>query len=117
MWRTPDQRHAVIHAVLPRTERRPRLAGQCHMPWASVYWLEGREGQVVPLKESGFRPNLFAVNLNRRRSNILGIIIGSTVMIVPWPGKALESGGTAAYTLPLVLICVGALAGGVALAR
>ncbi len=46
---------------------------------------------------------------------ILGIIIGSTVMIVPWPGKALESGGTAAYTLPLVLICVGALAGGVAL--
>ena len=27
------------------------------------------------LKESGFRPNLFAVNLNRRRSNILGIII------------------------------------------
>lgn len=52
--RTPDQRHAVIHAVLPRTERRPRLAGQCHMPWASVYWLEGREGQVVPLKESGF---------------------------------------------------------------
>lgn len=52
--RTPDQRHAVIHAVLPRTERRPRLAGPCHMPWASVYWLEGREGQVVPLKESGF---------------------------------------------------------------
>ena len=27
------------------------------------------------LKESGFRPNLFAVNLNRRRSNIIGIII------------------------------------------
>ncbi|WP_302556510.1 portal protein [uncultured Desulfovibrio sp.] len=52
--RTPDQRHAVIHAVLPRTERLPRLAGPCHMPWASVYWLEGREGQVVPLKESGF---------------------------------------------------------------
>lgn len=52
--RTPDQRHAVIHAVLPRTERRPRLAGPCHMPWTSVYWLEGREGQVVPLKESGF---------------------------------------------------------------
>lgn len=27
------------------------------------------------IKESGFRPNMFAVNLNRRRSNILGIII------------------------------------------
>ncbi len=27
------------------------------------------------LKESGFRPNMFAVNLNRRRSNIIGIII------------------------------------------
>lgn len=27
------------------------------------------------LKQSGFRPNLFAVNLNRRRSNIIGIII------------------------------------------
>lgn len=27
------------------------------------------------LKQSGFRPNMFAVNLNRRRSNILGIII------------------------------------------
>ena len=46
---------------------------------------------------------------------ILGIIIGSTVMIVPWPGKALESGGTAAYTLSLVFICIGTLAGGVVL--
>jgi len=27
------------------------------------------------IKESGFRPNMFAVNLNRRRTNILGIII------------------------------------------
>jgi DNA-binding LacI/PurR family transcriptional regulator len=27
------------------------------------------------LKQSGFRPNMFAVNLNRRRSNIIGIII------------------------------------------
>ncbi|CDN95117.1 Transcription regulator, LacI family [Agrobacterium tumefaciens] len=27
------------------------------------------------LKKSGFRPNIFAVNLNRRRSNIIGIII------------------------------------------
>src|SRR5690606_36952755 len=27
------------------------------------------------IKQSGFRPNLFAVNLNRRRTTILGIII------------------------------------------
>ena len=53
--RTPDQRHAVIHAVLPRTERRPRLAGPCHMPWASVYWLEGREGQVVQIGRASCR--------------------------------------------------------------
>lgn len=30
------------------------------------------------LKDSGFRPNIFAVNLNRRRSNILGIIVPDT---------------------------------------
>lgn len=29
----------------------------------------------VAIKQSGFRPNIFAVNLNRRRTNILGIII------------------------------------------
>ena len=29
----------------------------------------------VALKKSGFQPNLFAVNLNRRRSNILGVIV------------------------------------------
>jgi DNA-binding LacI/PurR family transcriptional regulator len=27
------------------------------------------------LKKSGFRPNVFAVNLNRRRSNIIGVIV------------------------------------------
>lgn len=27
------------------------------------------------LKKSGFRPNMFAVNLNRRRSNIIGVIV------------------------------------------
>lgn len=31
------------------------------------------------LKESNFRPNLFAVNLNRRRSNILGIIVPNSI--------------------------------------
>lgn len=34
-----------------------------------------RETIEKAIKESGFRPNLFAVNLNRRRTNILGIII------------------------------------------
>lgn len=31
------------------------------------------------LKDSGFRPNIFAVNLNRRRSNIIGIIIPNSI--------------------------------------
>lgn len=34
-----------------------------------------RERIEVAVKQSGFRPNLFAVNLNRRRTTILGIII------------------------------------------
>ena len=34
-----------------------------------------RDTIEVALKKSGFRPNLFAVNLNRRRSNIIGVII------------------------------------------
>jgi DNA-binding LacI/PurR family transcriptional regulator len=38
-----------------------------------------RETIEVALKKSGFRPNLFAVNLNRRRTNIVGIIIPSSV--------------------------------------
>lgn len=36
-----------------------------------------REKIEAALKKSGFRPSIFAVNLNRRRSNILGIIIPS----------------------------------------
>lgn len=31
------------------------------------------------LKKSGFRPNLFAVNLNRRRSNIIGVVIPNSL--------------------------------------
>ncbi len=31
------------------------------------------------LKKSGFRPNIFAVNLNRRRSNIIGIIVPDAI--------------------------------------
>ncbi|MEA5002549.1 MAG: DUF368 domain-containing protein [Christensenella sp.] len=46
---------------------------------------------------------------------ILGVIIASTIMIVPWSGKALENGGTVAYSPALVLICIGATVGGIAL--
>ncbi len=46
---------------------------------------------------------------------ILGIIIASTMMIIPWGGKVLESGATVAYNAPLALISVGACAAGVAL--
>jgi DNA-binding LacI/PurR family transcriptional regulator len=34
-----------------------------------------RDSIEEALKKSGFRPNIFAVNLNRRRSNIIGIVI------------------------------------------
>ncbi|KXF75240.1 LacI family transcriptional regulator [Paramesorhizobium deserti] len=34
-----------------------------------------RERIEAAIKDSGFRPNIFAVNLNRRRTNILGIIV------------------------------------------
>lgn len=34
-----------------------------------------REAIEAALRESGFQPNLFAMNLNRRRTNIVGIII------------------------------------------
>jgi DNA-binding LacI/PurR family transcriptional regulator len=34
-----------------------------------------RDAIEIALKKSGFQPNIFAVNLNRRRSNILGVII------------------------------------------
>jgi DNA-binding LacI/PurR family transcriptional regulator len=34
-----------------------------------------RERIEAAIRDSGFRPNIFAVNLNRRRTNILGIIV------------------------------------------
>lgn len=34
-----------------------------------------RDKIEAALKKSGFRPNIFAVNLNRRRSNIIGVIV------------------------------------------
>lgn len=38
-----------------------------------------RDAIEEALKKSGFRPNMFAVNLNRRRSNIIGIVIPNTL--------------------------------------
>ncbi len=46
---------------------------------------------------------------------ILGIILASTVMIIPWGGKVLESGAVAAYTTKLAIICVVACVVGIAL--
>ncbi|SDF40947.1 Bacteriophage head to tail connecting protein [Desulfovibrio legallii] len=51
----PEARHNVVQAVYPRTDRNPARLAARHMPVASVYWLEGREGQGRPLRESGFR--------------------------------------------------------------
>lgn len=38
-----------------------------------------RDTIELALRKSGFKPNMFAVNLNRRRSNIIGIIIPNTL--------------------------------------
>lgn len=46
---------------------------------------------------------------------ILGIIVASTLMIIPWNGKVLESGEAAAYTLPLLLLSIGTCLMGIAL--
>ena len=46
---------------------------------------------------------------------VLGLILASTVMIVPYSGKVLESGELAQYTLPLALICAAACAAGIGL--
>ncbi len=46
---------------------------------------------------------------------VLGIIIASTLMIIPWPGKVLESGLVASYTAGSALIAAGACIVGVAL--
>ena len=47
---------------------------------------------------------------------ILGIIIASTIMIIPFNGKALESSeGIVSYTLSLIFICIGTCIAGIAL--
>lgn len=38
-----------------------------------------RDAIEEALRKSGFRPNMFAVNLNRRRSNIIGIVIPNSL--------------------------------------
>ena len=52
--RTPDARFAVAQAVFPRAERRPGRVDAASMAFASLHWLEGREG-AHPLRVSGFR--------------------------------------------------------------
>lgn len=44
---------------------------------------------------------------------ILGIIIASTIMIVPLPGKVLESGAILSYNPAMILICIGCCALGI----
>ena len=46
---------------------------------------------------------------------ILGLIVASSVLIIPWSGKVLENGALVSYDLSLILICAGACLGGVAL--
>lgn len=63
-----------------------------------------RETIEVALKKSGFRPNLFAVNLNRRRTNIVGIVIpSSTDQFYMALTRRIETQATEAGFFPLVL--------------
>lgn len=55
------------------------------------------------LKETGFRPNLFAVNLNRRRTKILGLIFPSSLdPFYTGLRRRIESQATALGYLPFV---------------
>lgn len=53
--RNPEERRNVIQAVYPRETAQHGLADASRMPVASVYWLEGRDGNRHALKVSGFR--------------------------------------------------------------
>ncbi len=58
----------------------------------------------VAIKQTGFRPNIFAVNLNRRRTKIIGLIIPDPtdpfyMMLARW----IETGAVEAGYLALVL--------------
>ena len=52
--RDPDARFQVAQAVFPRAAHGPRRQDAAGMAWASIHWLEGREG-AKPLRVSGFR--------------------------------------------------------------
>ena len=63
-----------------------------------------RQKIEVGLKETGFRPNLFAVNLNRRRIKILGLILPSSLdPFYTGLRRRIESQATALGYLPFVL--------------
>jgi DNA-binding LacI/PurR family transcriptional regulator len=63
-----------------------------------------RETIEVALKKSGFRPNLFAVNLNRRRTNIVGIVVPSSIdQFYMALTRRIETLATEAGFFPLVL--------------
>lgn len=63
-----------------------------------------REKIEAGLKETGFRPNLFAVNLNRRRTKILGLILPSSLdPFYTGLRRRIESQATALGYLPFVL--------------
>lgn len=44
----------IIHAIEPRTDRDPRAKDARNMPWTSIYFEKGGEGNKL-LRESGFR--------------------------------------------------------------
>ena len=63
-----------------------------------------RQKIEVGLKETGFRPNLFAINLNRRRTKILGLILPSSLdPFYTGLRRRIESQATALGYLPFVL--------------
>lgn len=62
-----------------------------------------REKIEIGLKETGFRPNLFAVNLNRRRTKIIGLIFPNSLdPFYMGLRRRIESQATALGYLPFV---------------
>lgn len=62
-----------------------------------------REKIEVGLRETGFRPNLFAVNLNRRRTKIIGLIFPNSLdPFYTGLRRRIESQATALGYLPFV---------------
>lgn len=53
--RNPDERRNVIQAVYRRENAPQGQHDPARMPFASVYWLEGRDGNRHSLRVSGFR--------------------------------------------------------------